>query len=692
MTRIRMCAPLFVALLWAPVAHAQDLNAQLEALTKAAVKKVSPSVVQIVTQGGIDMVVTTPKGPAFRKALGPTTGVIVSADGYIISSAFNFINNPASILVAVPGHPEPYVAQRVATDRSRMLTLLKIDAKNLPVPEHVSKSNIVEGQWSMALGRTLDAKRDAPPSVSLGIISAVGRIWGKALQTDAKISPINYGGPIIDLEGRVQGILVPASPKGDDETAGFEWYDSGIGFAIPMEDIMLNALPRLKQGKDLKKGLLGIRMKSQDMYSALPEIGEVMKDTAAARAGLKAGDIIVEVEGQPVVRMAQVLHLLGPKYEGDKVNLKYKRDKEIIAVNNLELVGQMTVLANAYLGILPMRDDPKLGFEVRHVFPKSPAEKAGLKPGDRIVKYGVGKATLAFTGQVEGRTQFLNWLNTQTPGTEIQLEVARKDKTETLTATLDQIPGLRTGEDEVPDKLPEAASHKKALEPLETAAKNVKPAKVDPNPMKPETGLLKKTTPDGEHKYWLYVPDEYDPNIAHALVVWLHPPGKNKEADFESLADSWADYCAAHNVIMLFPASEGEAWIPSEADFVVAAVRDTFGRYTIDRQRVVAHGLGIGGQMALYLGFNNRDVFRGVAALGAVVTSTKDNVPNQRLAFFLAGGGLDPLIKTIEEGASKLRDKKFPVVYRMLKERGREYFEDAQIRELVRWIDVLDKL
>ena len=105
------------------------------------------------------------------------------------------------------------------------------------------------------------ARRDRPPSVSVGIISAVGRIWGKAIQTDAKISPINYGGPLIDIEGRVQGILVPASPQGEDVTAGFEWYDSGIGFAIPMEDV-LAVLPRLKQGKDLKKGLLGIRMKS----------------------------------------------------------------------------------------------------------------------------------------------------------------------------------------------------------------------------------------------------------------------------------------------------------------------------------------------------------------------------------------------------------------------------------------------
>src|SRR5262249_38856011 len=148
---------------------------------------------------------------------------------------------------------------------------------------------------------------EQPPAVSVGIISALGRVWGKAIQTDAKISPINYGGPLVDVRGRVQGILVPASPNADDETAGFEWYDSGIGFAIPMEDV--NAVvPRLKQGKDLKKGLLGVRMKSTDRFAAVPEVADVLPDSAAARAGLKAKDVITEIDGRPVVNMAQVLH------------------------------------------------------------------------------------------------------------------------------------------------------------------------------------------------------------------------------------------------------------------------------------------------------------------------------------------------------------------------------------------------
>src|SRR6516225_6923311 len=92
----------YVSCVTAPALAQDDLNDQLEKMTKEAVRKIAPSVVQIQTQGGTDMVVTTPKGPVFRKALGPTTGVIVGADGYVISSAYNFMNNPATILLSIP--------------------------------------------------------------------------------------------------------------------------------------------------------------------------------------------------------------------------------------------------------------------------------------------------------------------------------------------------------------------------------------------------------------------------------------------------------------------------------------------------------------------------------------------------------------------------------------------------------------
>jgi len=695
---ISFLAVLSVGAFTSSVRAQEDLNEILEKMTKAAATKAGASVVHIETRGGADILMPGPKGQViqdFRKP-SPTTGVIVSSDGYIISSAFNFINNPPIILVHIPGKgADPLVATRVSTDKSRLLTLLKVNATGLAVQPVVPKKDIKEGQWSIALGRALESRVDKSPSICMGVVSALGRVWGKAIQTDAKVSPMNYGGPIVDIQGRMQGIIIPASPKGDDELSGLEWYDSGIGFAIPMEDIM-TVLPRMKEGKDLQKGLLGVNMKSQDMYSVAPEIGAVQKASAAEKAGLKVGDIIVEVDGKAVDRMAQVLHILGVKYEGDKVNLKYKRGAQVNEIKALELAGKNVIIAQPFLGILPMRDDPKIGVEIRYVFDKSPAEKAGLKPGDRIVKFGTDEKKLTeFTGEKRGRNQFFDWLNTLYPGAEVKIEVKRKggDKAETLTISLGNLPGSVPGVTaDIPDKLPELASIKKALEPLELNNPNIKAPKIveQKKPM-PDTGLMEKNTPDGEHKYWLYVHDDYDPDIAHAIVVWLHPPGKNDKEEIEAFRDLWEDYCKDNHIILVMPIEKKDGWIPSFSDYVVAATQETAKQYTIDRQRIVAHGMGLGGQMAIHLGLNHRDLFRGVCAVGAAPTQVKDNIANQRVSFLLYAGDLDPIAKSIAESRTRIAERRFPAFYRQMPERGREYLEQKNIREVVRWIDSLDQ-
>ena len=743
--RCRYLALAAILLSLAPLARAQDLNDVLEKATKDAVKKVGPCVVQIVTQGGADIVVTTPKGPSFRKALGPTTGVIVSEDGYVVSSLFNFVNDPTTILVSIPGREEPLVAKRVANDRSRMLSLLKIDAKGLPTPTASPKKDVQEGQFAIAIGRTLDAKRAGAPSISIGIISAIGRIWGKAIQTDAKISPVNYGGPLVDIQGRVQGILVPASPTGDDVTSGFEWYDSGIGFAIPYDDV-LASVARLKEGKDLHKGILGIRLKGSDLYSGQPEIATVAADSAGAKAGLKAGDKIVEIDGKPIVRLAQMQHLLGTHYEGDKIALKYKGGDEEKEIKELRLVSSMQGVSHAFLGILPLRDDPKLGVEIRYVFPGSPADKAGLKFGERIVKYGAGAPAAgpmpikkggnlqSFSGVKSGRDQLMDILNTAPAGAEMMLEVLDKNgKERTVTVTLDTLPGSSPGQDwKAPDKLP-PASFGKARDPLEKGkakidvkkdakddakkddakkddakkddakkddAKKDEPkkddkadAKADDAPRKIETGLLERTTGDGEHKCWGVFAEGLRSRLHLRRRRLAAPRGPQQEGGRERPRWSlWADYCSENRLVLVMPQSQNaDGWIASESDAVVRSVRDAMKTFSADPLRVVAHGMGVGGQMALHLGMNNRDLFRGVATVGAVPSLFKDNVPNQRLGFWLASGELDPLVKNISEARTKLAEKRYSAVFVEIPNRGREYLEDRQVRDLVRWIDALDK-
>jgi S1-C subfamily serine protease len=679
-----------------------DLNEQFVKAIKEAAKKVGPSVVQIQTTGGTDMVVTGPKGPAFRKGLGPTTGVIVDPDGYIITSEFNFINNPTTITVIVPGFSEPFLAKKIATDKSRMVTLIKIDKTGLPVPEFVPAKDLKVGQSALALGRTLDPKaldikREHPPSVSYGIISALERIWGKAIQTDAKISPINYGGPLVDISGRVQGIIIPASPRGEGVTAGFEWYDSGIGFAVPMENVMA-VLPKLKAGKDLVKAVLGCKLKGTDEYGVLPEVAEVTPASAAANAGLQKGDILTEIDGKPVVNQAQVLHRIGPKYEGDSISLKFKRAGKEIAVAKVDFI--TTVKAKGYqhpfLGILAMRDDPKLGVAIRYVYAKSPAEGAGLKAGDRIVKYGLPGKLEGFKGEKRGRDELADFLNTLPPQSAIELEVQDKEGKVKPVAkiTLDAMPGSTAGKDDVlPNKLPLVASLKKALEPLEIGNPNIKAPKVDPQDKKFETGLLKRVSASGDRKYWIYVHGDYDPQIAHAVVVVLHQPGKFEDKDIDNMVDTWRDACKENHLIVVGPLTEQEGgWTPSDTELVLEALRDVSSHYTVDKNRTVAAGSGNGGQMAFNLAFKARDVFRGVMAHWAVLTEPLDNVAGQRLAFFLCAGDRDPILKAIGQTRTRLVEHRFPVLYREFKDRGRQDLDDNAFAEVIRWIETLDRL
>src|SRR5262249_40970155 len=206
-------------------------------------------------------------------------------------------------------------------------------------------------------------------------------------------------------------------------------------------------------------------------------------------------------------------------------------------------------------------------------------------------------------------------------------------------------------------------------------------------------GLIKRHNPGRDHEYWLYVPEKYDPNVSYAVLLWLHPVGKGKEKDFEEFEALWRDVCDDHNIILLMPKAENDnGWLSSESDVVVQMLQEVMGQYTVDRQRVIAHGMGIGGQMAYYLSFNARDLIRGVATTGAVMTSqVKDNVANQRLQFFVIAGGKDPLVKDIQESKTKLANNKFSVTYREIAEMGHQYLDAKTLGELVRWIDSLDR-
>lgn len=682
---------------------AQDVNEKNEAAMKEAVAKVSPMVVKIETTGGREMAgggvrprpgVPSPGGGGVRKGVGPTTGLIVDADGYVLTSAFNFANNPSDVFVTVPGKSR-LVAKVVATDTTRMLTLLKVDVKGLPVPVAVPKKEMQIGQWTLAVGRTFDPDITDTPSASAGIISAIGRMHGKVIQCDSKVSPVNYGGPLVALDGRVFGILVPASPRGEGETAGVEWYDSGIGFAVPLEDVFA-VLPRLKEGKDLRRGILGITPKTQNTYLDEPIVGTISPDSAAQKAGIKPGDKIVSIDGRPIVNFFQVQVALGPKYENDKLDIVVQRDDKDVSFTGLVLTGTVTSFNPGFLGLLPMRDDPESGVEVRHVYVGSPAEDAGIKTGDRIMKASVTQSEgtpAAPIPVLRDRAQLLTLINSLPTGTELNLEVKRKDggKTEKLKVKLGKVPEL------LPPILPLPSTLEKAGTAIEEKkgelAEVEKIEKKDGEKKEIETGLLKRTNAVQNREYWLYIPKNYKPTISYGVILWLHNLGKGGR-DADDFVKIWGPFCELHNFIILGPKSAtSEGWAASETEAIIGSLKEVMNAYTVDRSRIVTHGEGNGGQMAAYLGFNARELIRGVAMSGAILgTAPKDNLPGQRLSFFIIAGDKHPDFKVIAAAPKALAEKKFPTIWRAMKDTGKEYMDQKIFEELGVWLDSLDRI
>jgi S1-C subfamily serine protease/predicted esterase len=691
-----------------PPAPAQDANDATEKAMKAAAAKVAPYIVKIETAGGRETVGGGGGGPggppAIRKGVGPTSGLIVDKDGYVITSSFNFANKPSDIFVTVPGRDRK-VAKVVANDTSRMLTLLKVDFTDLPVPEGFPKADVRIGQWALAMGRALDPEVTKVPGFSRGIVSATNRIWGKAIQTDAKVSPVNYGGPLVAVDGRVIGVLVPASPDGEGDTAGVEWYDSGIGFAIPFEDV-LAVVPRLKGGKDVGRGVLGFNPKDpMEQYNVPVTLGSLASDSAAIKIGLKVGDVIKSIDGKPIPHYSSLRHTLGPKYEGDAIDLVIERDGKEMTFDKVVLGSANTAFAQPFFGILPMRDDPELGVEIRYVYTGSPAEIAGLKAGDRIMKVGPaggpGGAAAPLTPVAGGRTQFGQLVRAFPVGLDVQVVVKRKESGKEETVKL-KIGALT---EELPEKLPMPSTVGKALEKPKAApaaGANPKPAPGPAAPAAPaappaadevEKGLIvDQVNKTSGREYWMYVPDNYDQNKSYGVIVWLHAVGKGGR-DAKDMKKIWEDYCDSANFIVIGPKSKKNEWAASETEEVVQAINAALKPYTIDRTRIVAHGMGLGGQMGLYMAFNARDLIRAAAVSGAALPGpAKDNLPNQPLSFFLIAGDKDPLLKEIKDTVDKVKAKKFPAIYRELKDFGKEYIDQKTLDELTVWLDSLDRI
>ena len=660
----------------------EDLAELEEQALRNAVATVAPSVLRIETVGGVERI------GEFLVGEGPTTGLVVSADGYLVSSAFNFAQQPSSILITLPsGKRAP--AQIVARDRSRMLVLLKVNTDEpLVVPTAVPADQMRVGQWAVALGRTLDASR---PNTSVGIVSALQRIWGRAIQTDAKISPNNYGGPLVDIQGRVLGILVPMSPQGGGPLAGVDWYDSGIGFAVPLTDVF-RTLERMKAGNDVHPGLLGISLTPGSVYSTPPTITGCQPRSPADLAGLKAGDRIVEVAGRTIVNQADLKHALGPLYAGDPVPMVILRGEQRIPLTPT-LTDQLLPYQRPLLGILPQQNTNEV--RVRALIAESGADRAGLQIGDRI---------LQFQGQAVANAAGLRQsVSDQELGAKVKLSLERGPMTVEVEVEL--------------GALPESLNPVKPFNPPanEQPAGNVNPAPAAPVPaapaapaaaVNPAPGAEAAAEPDpatlvdlvdvqvpGEpNQAVAVVPKSTEANQLRGLVVELEAPGDFKR---EELPRRWAKLAHEFDLIILaIQPANPERWQPTEVAVIRKLMDDVVKRYAIAPERVVVHGRQAGGAMAYLTAFQHRDLVRAVAVVDASIpgrVAPPDTSPSEPLAFFTALAPNSPLAKRIAQVVDALRARKHPVTTLDLAADATT-LSDTQRRELLLWIHALDRI
>jgi len=342
--------------------------------------------------------------PQQRKIIRPVqgSGFIVSKDGYILTNN-HVVEDAEKIMVTLLDGRE-LQAKLIGTDPSTEVAVIKIDANDLHALELADSDTIEVGEWVIAIGNPFGLSH----TVTVGIVSAKGRnglglsTYEDFIQTDAAINPGNSGGPLIDLDGKVVGINTAIVGSSGN---------IGIGLAIPI-NMAKSIYDQLVQKGKVVRGFLGITI--QDITPDLAEsfklkdtkgviIPDVSPDSAAAKAGLKAGDIIVSFDSKPVEKAAEFQRRVAMKKPGSEVEITVLRDdkKQMLTAKLEEKPSDEQLAANTTkehaseklgLTVQNLTDDlaKQFGFVgqkgvlVTDVESDSPAALKGIQPGSLI--------------------------------------------------------------------------------------------------------------------------------------------------------------------------------------------------------------------------------------------------------------------------------------------------------------------
>jgi S1-C subfamily serine protease len=449
------------------------------------------------------------------------------------------------------------------------------------------------GQRLVAVSRVYDVKE---PSMAVGILSAKERAWGKLLQTDARLSPAFYGSPMADLQGTIQGMVIPYVP--DDMSGGdpTQWYDSGVAFAVPMWEI-LERLPKLSQGTSVDSGLIGVIIDTQDFYLGPVSVASTRPYSPASKSGLKGNDVIVAVNGKPTPLYGDFRQQLGQLDAGDSATLTVQRGDASIEVV-IPLVASLPPLVPQALGVR-CKQEAEGRVVVIDVFENSAAAKAGLKPQDQIMQ--LGEATIQSLDDLRAV------IFAQIPDQSLVCKWQRGDTEQQATLVLDRIAGSLPAD--VPSDQPPLEDYRVRSIPL----------------------------PDVKNVAWMLTPENVPEGRTLGLMVVLAEPGE-KEA--EKRLEAMRDAARASSVAIAMVVSTLEdRWDPSELDVLDRVATHVRSVVAIDPTRISVAGRGSSGAMAFLCGFAKRATFRAVATESEAYPRFRlpENEPGNPLLVMLFG-------------------------------------------------------
>jgi serine protease Do len=294
----------------APV-PAQDIATSRRTAITTAVETVAPAVVSVQTETvervPVDMFEMMFGGRSGQRArAGIGSGFIVSPDGVIVTNA-HVVSGASRITVALRDGTT-YAATLVGEDDQNDLAVLRVEARDLPVARIGTSADLLVGEWSIAIGNPFGfVLGNTEPSVSVGVISAVGRnitarsegagMYLDMVQTDAAINPGNSGGPLVNANGEVIGVNSSIySPSGGSV---------GLGFAIPIDRTMRIVDDLLTHGR-VRQPWVGVQLdlpslsSARDAVRAAPVVGRITPGSPAEKAGVRAGDVLVRAGAKPI--------------------------------------------------------------------------------------------------------------------------------------------------------------------------------------------------------------------------------------------------------------------------------------------------------------------------------------------------------------------------------------------------------